>query len=138
MSIEHFGYLKSNRTFIIVRIVILKIWEWIVKKRLNDKNVISKINNYTGSLVFFNSISMNYHTSSNYTTNCRIIFCLFVINFHSNTRNKHSAQKNWTKGVLEVIIGSCYCLVQSPKVKTKRTWADTIITWATTTPHHNF
>ena len=26
--------------------------------------------------------------------------------------------------------------VQSPKVKTKRTWADTIITWATTPPIH--
>ena len=27
--------------------------------------------------------------------------------------------------------------VQSPKVKTERTWAETIITWATTTPPHH-
>ena len=30
----------------------------------------------------------------------------------------------------------CQAQVQSPKVKTKRTWADTKITWATTPPTH--
>ena len=35
---------------------------------------------------------------------------------------------------------NCQAQVQSPKVKTKGTWADTIITWATTTwptAHHH-
>ena len=46
------------------------------------------------------------------------------------------ARQYWRwRPVCRFVIGKPKSEVQSPKVKTERTWADTKITWATTPPH---
>ena len=47
----------------------------------------------------------------------------------------------YLKTEMVLMLHFCQAQVQSPKVKTKRTWADPKITWATTSHHsppHNF